>query len=134
MLLALFSDFWTLPWPTGAPPPVIVQQDMGSGGGKDKYFPQYPERLDDEYWEAREAFLRRHLPKPESEEKSEEQTAPEIEPVIARRRVIIDDVLQARVTPNQMVNLDREMRELQMKLLQREDELEDEALELLLLA
>jgi hypothetical protein len=137
MLLSLWSDFWPAnygPWPPGNGPVIITQQDMGSGGGKDKYFPQVPaipdSRATDSYWEAREEFLRRHLPAVETEE----EPAPEIETVVARKRVILEDVLQARVTTAQMIDLDHEMHGLQEKLLLHDQMMEDEALELLLLA
>lgn len=55
MLLALWFDFWNpADWVTGPTPPPVVVTQPGAGGGH--------ERAGHDYWEAREAMLRRHLP------------------------------------------------------------------------
>lgn len=68
MLLALWFDFWNpASWTPGPPPQLPDGGAHGSGHGKqdeDDYaqYPAIPDRANQDYWDEREKFLRRHLP------------------------------------------------------------------------
>lgn len=86
MLLALWFDFWsTASWtPTPPPTPTVVVQP-GAGGGH---------RQDWEYWDAREQFLKRHLPV-----RARADAPDEVKAVVSERNKIIRRVERLKV-PN----------------------------------
>jgi hypothetical protein len=90
MLLALWFDFWnTADWVTGPTPPPVVIPPRSAGGGH-----RHESGADWEYWDAREQFLKRHLPV------RARADAPEvIKEVIAERNKVIRRVERIK-TPN----------------------------------
>jgi hypothetical protein len=86
MLLALWFDFWnTADWVTGPTPPPVVIPPQSAGGGH---------QHDWEYWDAREQFLKRHLPV-----RARADAPDEIKAVVSERNKIIRRVERMKV-PN----------------------------------
>lgn len=83
MLLALWSGFWNpASWVQGpVPPPVVVATRSGGHGRKD-----FGIRASEDFWDAREAMMRRYLPVPKARVK------PEAVKLVARHNVLVERI------------------------------------------
>jgi hypothetical protein len=134
MLLALFSDFWTLPWPGGATPsPTPVPSPTNAGSGKMRDYPQveaWPDRARDDYWDAREAFLIRNR---SVEVPEVARHIPEVVKKVDKHNRILELAARFHVTGARLINLDSMLNDIRNAVAKMEQDAEDEAIEILLL-
>lgn len=133
MLLALFADFWTLPWPQAAPVTPQPKSPTDAGSGHLQDIPQeeiWPDRAPDDYWEAREAFLMRHMPLVPAPYVAEE---PKAAKVVEKHNRVLELAARVVVSKAHLINVGKVLRDLEQQLQHMEMNAEDEAIEILLL-
>lgn len=144
MLLALWFDFWNPASWTPAPPPVIIVTESPDGGShgrmdQDDYtqrpaIPDHSRRADDEYWKARETFLKRHLPLPVANPETEHETPiPAVQKLVARHNRIIRSVPEKVPNMAYLRAAEAKVKQLALQIAEIEEESEEEALLALLL-
>ncbi|MHB8272284.1 hypothetical protein [Bradyrhizobium sp.] len=134
MLLALFADFWTLPWPNGNPiPPVVIPSPTNAGSGKLRDYPQeeaWPDRRREDYWEEREKFLLRHMPVVPAPYIAEK---PEVRKVVEKHNHALELAARVHLTGARLVNVGKMLSDLVRQVEQFEQDAEDESIAILLL-
>ncbi len=133
MLLALFSDFWTVPWPVPTPAPTPTPSPTNAGSGQMREYPQekaWPDRARDDYWEAREQFLARHMPVVPT---PEVEKVPEVVHAVARHNDLREQVRIRQIEDIELPAIGKMMDELAALVAKFEQDAEDEAIEILLL-
>jgi len=136
MLLALWADFWPAnygPWPTGTPAPVANPSPTNAGSGQKKEYPQYeawPDRAGQDYWDAREQFLMRHLPVTPAPYVAEE---PKVRKVVEKHNRTLELVARTHLTGARMINIEKMLNDLVQQVEKFEQDAEDDAIAILLL-
>jgi hypothetical protein len=137
MLLALFADFWTLPWPSGNPSPLPDGGSHGAGHGNLDQYPQVeavPDgsyfRARDDYWEEREKFLLRHMPVVPAPYIAEK---PEVRKVVEKHNHALELAARVHLTGARLINVGKMLNDLVRQVEQFEQDAEDESIAILLL-
>lgn len=137
-MLALWEYFWNEPdWVPAPPPPAppIVGKDQGSGKGHGPYMFDDYVAASPQYWEAREEYLKKRLPKPEEilVDEAVEVEAPQVIDLIRKRKAAIALAKHA-ATELQMINQVKLVSELTLQIASLRAQYDEEALLLLLLS
>src|ERR1700679_2279701 len=136
MLLALWADFWPAnygPWPAGNPPPVVNPSPTNAGSGKMREYPQvqqWPDRANDDYWDAREKFLMRHMPITPAPYVAE---IPSVRKAVEKHNRAVDLIAVLEIPLIRLPMLEAMLNRLTQQVDAMEQAAEDEAIEILLL-
>lgn len=122
MLLALWSDFWNtsawVPSTSSGSAVIVVIQPNSIGGTKEDYDVRAPE----EYWDAREAYLRSKLPIAAS---ASSVASPKVAKLVSRHRRVIAAAPKHPDT-QQMVRMTKTLNELKQRVKKAEEEQDDD--------
>lgn len=117
MLLALWFDFWNpADWVPGPTPPPVVIPTQSAGGGHD--------HADFEYWDAREQFLKRHLPvraREDAPEEARELVAEHNKIVGSVRRQLVPDMARIVAMSEQINQISTQIDNLDLESADDED-------------